>query len=137
MSIQLKMIEMIDREKVAREHGILRCDHCSRLCPYCPRLLAVRPDLAWKESDNTVEEDRGNRKDRPSIVRRTITLGKAIVDHVSSGLPSTDQSTVDRRWAICRSCENFDAKRIECRACGCHLDIKIAWGEQKCPIGKW
>lgn len=66
-----------------------------------------------------------------------MAFGRAIVEHAGAGFPATDRLTVDHRWAICRACEYFDTGGPTCRVCACHLDIKITWGEQKCPIGKW
>lgn len=73
----------------------------------------------------------------PSLFQKAVNLGKAVVDHVAAGMHAADDATVESRWATCRACEMFDAEKVVCRACGCHLEIKIRWAEQKCPIGKW
>lgn len=73
----------------------------------------------------------------PSFFRKAANLSKAIVEHAGAGFPTTDRETIDKRWAICRTCEHFDAERTICRVCGCQLQVKIDWAEQKCPVGKW
>jgi hypothetical protein len=73
----------------------------------------------------------------PGLLTRAANFGKAIVSHVAAGRPAADAATVEARWATCRACPMFDAAGVVCRACGCHLEIKIRWAEQCCPIGKW
>lgn len=73
----------------------------------------------------------------PGLLQRAASLGKAIVYHVAAGLPGADDETVESRLATCQACEKYDADRRVCKACGCFLDVKICWAEQKCPLGKW
>lgn len=115
-----------EREEIGRSLGIVKCDHCLRLCPFCPRLLAVRPDLA---SPLPISE--------PSLLQKAANFGRAITQHLAAGLPHTDEATVARRLSICQVCEYFDATRTACRKCGCYMEVKVKWAEQKCPIGKW
>jgi hypothetical protein len=75
--------------------------------------------------------------DGPGLLTKAANFGKAIVSHVAAGRPAADAATVEFRWATCRACPMFDAAGVVCRACGCHLEIKIRWAEQRCPIGKW
>jgi hypothetical protein len=73
----------------------------------------------------------------PGLLTKAANFGKAIVSHVAAGRPEADAATVAARWATCRACPMFDAAGVTCRACGCVLEIKIRWAEQRCPIGKW
>lgn len=116
-----------EREEIALSLGIIKCDHCLRLCPYCPRLISVRPDLLPQQSIQT----------DPSLFRKVANFGKAIVTHAVAGFPETDEETIRNRFEVCHGCEHFDKDRTACRKCGCHLEIKIRWADQKCPIGKW
>lgn len=121
-----------ERERIGAALGVVKCDHCLKLCPYCPRLLAVRPDLAPEL------QPIDDRIDNPAFFRKAVNLGKAIVEHAVAGFPEADGAMVARRLEICHTCENYDpGLPARCRACGCFLDIKIAWAEQKCPIGRW
>lgn len=119
-----------EREVLAASLGITKCDHCARFCPSCPRLLAVRPDLKPKPMLTQTEA-------APSFLHKAANFGRAITQHLAAGLPQADEVTVAHRLSICYNCEKFDAERTACRVCGCHLDVKIRWQEQKCPISKW
>lgn len=71
----------------------------------------------------------------PGLLRKAANLGKAVVEHVAAGLPMADDATARERLAICATCENYEG--TSCRLCGCHLNFKVRWSEQKCPISKW
>jgi hypothetical protein len=73
----------------------------------------------------------------PSLLRKAANFGKAIVDHVAAGMPTASDATVRERLATCQECDRFGAENRECLVCGCQLDIKVRWAEQRCPIGKW
>lgn len=121
-----------EREKIGSEFGVIKCSHCIRLCPYCPKLLAVRPDLAW------IPNNIADSIEPPSLFHNAANFGKALVTHAVAGFPEADEAMVVRRLEICHTCEKYDpGPPARCRACGCFLDIKIAWAEQKCPIGRW
>lgn len=73
----------------------------------------------------------------PGLLTKAASFGKAIVSHVAAGMPAADAATVEVRWATCRACPMFDAAGVVCRVCGCHLEIKIRWANERCPLGKW
>lgn len=50
-------------------------------------------------------------------------------------LPVTDLSR--RRLAICESCPLFQNISRRCGACGCFVDEKVKYENEKCPKGKW
>lgn len=87
--------------------------------------LGLIPDL----SDQPIHD--------PSFFQKATNFGRAITQHLAAGLPHTDEATVARRLSICQVCEYFDATRTACRKCGCYMEVKVKWAEQKCPIGKW
>lgn len=78
-----------------------------------------------------------NQHAEPSLFRKATNLAGAIVTHAAAGFPATDAVIVERRWSICRACDKFDAEHTRCRVCGCRMQIKISWDDQRCPIGKW
>jgi hypothetical protein len=43
----------------------------------------------------------------------------------------------ERRLAICKECEFFQASPLKCRKCGCFLQLKTRLETEHCPIGKW
>ena len=49
---------------------------------------------------------------------------------------SEDISEVDRRFAICQSCEWFTKQQL-CYKCGCIMKLKTKLEHAKCPVGKW
>ena len=48
-----------------------------------------------------------------------------------------DEATFTARIATCEACPLFDAPKRSCQICGCAMDRKALWAEQKCPEGKW
>lgn len=58
-------------------------------------------------------------------------------------MPKSTQKEIDRRFSICSECDEYIAKENECGICGCNVNKqkifmnKLAWLDQKCPIGKW
>lgn len=47
------------------------------------------------------------------------------------------QSEIERRLAICKTCEHFVDNPMKCRKCGCYLNLKTRLETEHCPIGKW
>ncbi len=41
----------------------------------------------------------------------------------------------ERRWAICLACEHLENEK--CKLCGCHMRLKSALAQERCPIAKW
>ena len=68
---------------------------------------------------------------------------KALWFHIGYGLPKCSQEQINYRFKICSGCEFFDRVNTECLQCGCNISPKkkflnkLAWADQKCPIGKW
>lgn len=74
---------------------------------------------------------------------RLKTFLKSLAFHVYSGFPKSSQKEILYRWEICRSCDMLDYKKNQCLVCGCNVSNKkiflnkLAWADQKCPLGKW
>lgn len=72
-----------------------------------------------------------------------INFIKALTWHIYAGFPKSSQAEINRRFAICNSCELFDKKNSQCLECGCNINNKkmflnkLAWADQKCPMDKW
>lgn len=72
----------------------------------------------------------------PPMKEMAGNLLRASFQHVRGGLKLATKEDSDRRWGICLSCEKLiDEKR--CANCGCFMETKSTWAEQKCPEGKW
>lgn len=41
---------------------------------------------------------------------------------------------LERRRAICGSCEQFDAPAGRCRLCGCYTATKLTLAQERCPL---
>ena len=43
------------------------------------------------------------------------------------------------RLNICKTCKNFDAKRMRCNLCGCFANLKLKLATEQCPLNppKW
>jgi hypothetical protein len=88
-------------------------------------------------------------KKLPSLPVRGKNLAIATKNHVAAGRPKASQEDIDARLAICLGCPSFvpsegkGGKAGSCAECGCPVRSaaghyhKLAWAEQKCPIGKW
>jgi len=44
---------------------------------------------------------------------------------------------VKKRMRICKSCSYLFKATGNCKKCGCFIDAKTKYADQKCPIGKW
>lgn len=88
--------------------------------------------------------------DAPPQLIRVANFSIAAISHLVSGLPTCTQIEIDQRHATCKSCELFsrDTANAEVgicrhRSCGCTITnearflSKLAWRDQKCPLGKW
>ena len=74
---------------------------------------------------------------------RIKTFIRSLFFHIYSGCPKSTLQEIKYRYTICKSCDMFDNKKSQCMACGCNITDtsiflnKLAWADQKCPIGKW
>ena len=41
------------------------------------------------------------------------------------------------RYAICKSCDEFNNTVKLCKKCGCIMPVKVTVAYASCPIGKW
>ena len=77
----------------------------------------------------------------PSLARQVANFAASAAKHVAAGAPQCDQEQIDARFAICQTCEHFDGRA--CKKCGCPIKreqafvSKLAWANEKCPVGKW
>ena len=90
---------------------------------------------------------------RINIFTKIKNFGKALYNHVKTGMKKSPQRLINTRYDICSGCEHFSFItktnkekpfiKANCNLCGCNLSNekvfmnKLAWKDQKCPIGKW
>ena len=79
----------------------------------------------------------------PSLPRRLANFTQAAASHLLAGLPQASQTEIDRRFAICQTCQHFNGRHCTHTSCGCTVSSelkflnKLAWADQRCPVGKW
>lgn len=71
------------------------------------------------------------------------TFIRALWWHIWLGFPKSNQEQINSRLSICLTCDMYDSNNEQCLACGCNISNKkifmnkLAWADQKCPLGKW
>jgi hypothetical protein len=74
------------------------------------------------------------------ILRLGMNFGRAVVQHVAAGMPLVSSEVKAERLDTCENCV-VDGRLIlqnrKCEFCGCNMDVKAGWMEQKCPLGRW
>lgn len=75
----------------------------------------------------------------PSLFRRAWNFIRALIQHVRDGMRKAPPSEIRRRLALCESCHLFNATDRTCthKSCGCMIDRKCPWRDQRCPVGRW
>lgn len=75
------------------------------------------------------------------MINKIFNFMKALCFHIGAGCPKSTQTEINKRYAICESCQMFH--NDQCLECGCNISTKskflnkLAWKDQKCPLGKW
>jgi hypothetical protein len=96
-----------------------------------PRILrAARADAEGKTPGSPVG---------PGLARTARNFASALVGHVKAGRPKAPPEVVADRLATCEACPTgmFDPRARRCRhgGCGCFVNVKTTWADQKCPDG--
>ncbi len=88
----------------------------------------------------------------PPLFKRLKNFSVAAIGHVLGGCPTCTQDEIDARLAVCQQCpgkhfapepDNPDLGICTHPECGCWASRqarflnKLAWSDQKCPIGAW
>jgi hypothetical protein len=75
----------------------------------------------------------------PPLATQAGNLAKAAVRFAASGMKTVDKAEYDRRLAICKACEHYDAKQARCVLCGCRTKYKLRMATESCPLDppKW
>jgi len=61
--------------------------------------------------------------------------GNNLLDKVGA-LPADLKGLSERRYALCKSCENFSLQS-SCKLCGCYMPAKTKVIDATCPANKW
>lgn len=89
-------------------------------------------------------------KSPPTTARKLLNFSLAAIQHVAAGMPTCNQDEIDQRIAVCHTCELYQPNQENPEVgvcghpdCGCTVTreakfiSKLAWRDQKCPLGKW
>jgi len=77
------------------------------------------------------------------MIIKILNFIKALLFHISLGLPKSTQDEINYRFTICTGCDSYSSTDQECLECGCNINNKkiffnkLAWADQKCPLNKW
>lgn len=70
------------------------------------------------------------------LLEKALSLGEALIAHVSDGLSKTTKKEFAARLSICESCHHRSEKN-NCGLCGCVISTKAAWKTSTCPDDRW
>ena len=71
----------------------------------------------------------------PSLLKKALSLGEAVVNHVADGLTKTTKEELALRLSICESCHHRNGE--SCGLCGCLISTKSSWKSSTCPDDRW
>lgn len=110
-------------------HGFIKTPHTHRLCQ-------TRDDYRSKwDWQRSVQQ---RIPAAPTITSKIATASKAFIEWMSSGMRMRPKDQADFIYdKVCSTCDQFDNGK--CKACGCHLKLKIALATTRCPLDppKW
>jgi hypothetical protein len=77
----------------------------------------------------------------PSLFQMAKNVTKSAAKFIKSGMKTVSPEDLEKRLAICKACDNFDAIALKgtgrCKLCGCSTHLKLSMATEKCPIDKW
>jgi hypothetical protein len=89
----------------------------------------------------TTQETNSSTSSAPSLFEMFKNVTKSTAQFIKSGMVVVSPEDLEKRLAICRNCEKFDAEALNgtgrCKLCGCSTALKLKMATEKCPIGKW
>lgn len=75
----------------------------------------------------------------PPLARQAVNALAAAGRFVASGFATVDKAEYERRLAICKACDQYDAEKRRCILCGCKTAAKLRMAAEHCPLPepKW
>ena len=156
----LNMIDFPECERFTKEHQRQNCRHerltpekCDRwriahgLAPLDPNnATTVAPAHAIARTGQArvsfgIGKPPARRVDPPlpSLTVRATNFATAAITHLTTGAKRASDDVIAERFAICQTCDKFNAAKQSCAVCGCgcsaksKLVSKLAWAESECP----
>jgi hypothetical protein len=116
--------------------------YCELIDPHGPKYRPAYGQTIIAESHRLATKP-ASESDYPSVARQALNLAGA-VGRVAGAAVTGNAVTVsdqeqDRRLALCRDCERFNAGQGRCRECGCLAKFKAMLKTERCPLTppKW
>ena len=116
-------------------------------CPIAGSCIAERPGYEWSckfatgsDSERAWLANQSARSqgktlpEYPPLAQQAANALIAAGRFVKSGLKTVDDAEYERRLAICKACDQYDAEKKRCRICGCKTQIKLRMASEHCPI---
>ncbi len=58
-------------------------------------------------------------------------------DLINPNSEFVDEETREKRYEICKSCDQLISLTAQCKECGCFMRLKTKLKPATCPLGKW
>jgi len=73
----------------------------------------------------------------PSTWKSIKNFGSAVMRNMKTGFIKIDDSIKKQRLDSCESCPLFVRQSRRCSQCACFVDVKVTFGREACPVGRW
>lgn len=97
--------------------------------------------LLQKREHEWAEQKKSKIQAPPPLKKQIISFARSMLVWAKNLFPTASKSSYEKRLAICRGCEFYDAAgwkgRGKCLKCGCCTAAKAKLRTEKCPLGKW
>jgi hypothetical protein len=71
------------------------------------------------------------------ILNTLLYPAKRVAEQVFTDGVLAKKEVAERRFRICKLCPYYFKATGNCKKCGCFVDIKTKYKDQKCKLGKW
>jgi hypothetical protein len=75
------------------------------------------------------------KRHRAGPLQKAVNFVGAMFRHIAAGSPKVTEEQHKVRVDVCHGCPQFKAGY--CLLCGCGIEAKAWFAEQKCPLDKW
>ena len=86
--------------------------------------------------EEKAKREAAHKASEPGLLKKALSLGEAIVDHVADGMTKTTKEELGLRLSLCDDCHHKTSKNT-CNLCGCGIATKAGWRSSECPDGRW
>jgi len=105
-------------------------------CNNKPKIASkADPVKGYMYEDIQPVDEQLNIKEGPSLLKKALNFGEALVDHVADGLTTVTSMQLSSRLAVCNKCP-FNNEG-SCMKCGCVIATKAKWRSSSCPAEYW